>query len=68
MVVEQPVAKLIDIADRLSAVARCAALYEARKDFPRALLAYRDIMRNATDPELVAAATDRASQLAARTR
>lgn len=48
---------------RLSAVARCAALYEARKDIPKALTAYRDIMKNATDPELVAAATDRASQL-----
>ena len=39
---------------RLSAVARCAALYEAKKDFPRALASYRDIMRNAKDPELVA--------------
>jgi TolA-binding protein len=48
---------------RLSAVARCAALYEARKDVRRALESYRDIMRNAKDPELVAAASDRASQL-----
>ena len=53
---------------RLSAVARCAALYEARKDIPRALAAYKDIMRNSTDPELVAAATDRASQLEGRKR
>jgi len=51
---------------RLSAVARCAALYEAKKDVPRALAAYKDIMRNADDPELVAAAQDRASQLEGR--
>jgi hypothetical protein len=38
-------------------------LYEAKKDFARALTAYRDIARNAKDPELVAAASDRASQL-----
>ena len=48
---------------RLSAVARCAALYEAKKDVRRALESYRDIIRNAKDPELVAAASDRASQL-----
>jgi len=48
---------------RLSAVARSAALYETKKDFPRALAAYRDIMRNAKDPELVAAAQDRATAL-----
>jgi tetratricopeptide (TPR) repeat protein len=48
---------------RLSAVARSAALYEAKKDYPRALAAYRDIMRNAKDPELVAAAEDRATAL-----
>ncbi len=61
----------VDAADRnhpyrLSAVARCAALYEARKDFARAVTAYRDIMRNAKDPELVAAANDRVSQLESR--
>ena len=55
-------------AYRLSAVARCAALYEARKDYPRAVDAYRDIMRNAHDQELVAVATDRVSQLETRTR
>jgi TolA-binding protein len=53
---------------RLSALARCAALYEARKDQARALTAYRDIMRNAKDPELVAAASDRVSQLEAGAR
>jgi TolA-binding protein len=53
---------------RLSALARTAALYEARKDYTRALTAYRDIMRNAKDPELVSAASDRVSQLQAGTR
>jgi TolA-binding protein len=53
---------------RLSALARSAALYEARKDRARALTAYRDIMRNAKDPELVAAASDRVSQLEAGAR
>lgn len=53
---------------RLSALARCAALYEARKDPARALTAYRDIMKNAKDPELVVAASDRVSQLQAGAR
>ncbi len=53
---------------RLSALARCAALYEARKDQAKALAAYRDIMKNAKDPELVVAATDRVSQLEAGAR
>ena len=53
---------------RLSAVARCAALYEAKKDYARAIIAYRDIMRNAEDPELVAAADGRISQLEAGAR
>ncbi len=53
---------------RLSAVARCAALYESRHDYPRALAAYRDIVRNAKDGELVAAATGRVSQLEATLR
>jgi TolA-binding protein len=39
-----------DHAFRLSALARCAALYEGRKDRTRALAAYRDIMRHAKDP------------------
>ena len=58
----------VGYAYRLSAVARCAALYEARRDYPKALAAYRDIMRNSRDPELVAAATDRASQISRHTR
>ncbi len=48
---------------RLSAVARSAALFEAKQDVRQALAAYRDIIHNAKDHELVAAATDRASQL-----
>lgn len=48
---------------RLSALARSAALYEARKDYPKALAAYRDLIKNATDPELVVAAQQRASEL-----
>jgi len=50
-------------AFRLSAVARCAALFEEKKDYAQALAAYRDIARNAKDPELVAAANQRLSQL-----
>jgi TolA-binding protein len=50
---------------RLSAVARCAALYEEKEDYPRALAAYRDLIRNASDSELVAAATARATELEA---
>ena len=53
---------------RLSAVARVAALCEARKDYPRALAAYRDIMRNTTDRELAAAAAGRVAQLESVTR
>jgi TolA-binding protein len=53
-------------AYRLSAVARCAAIYEARKDFVRAMTAYRDIAQNSKDNELAAAAAGRASQLESR--
>jgi hypothetical protein len=52
----------------LSALARSAALYESRKEITRALVAYRDIMRNAKDRELVAAATSRVSELEAGSR
>ena len=48
---------------RLSAVARVAALCEKRHDYPRALAAYRDIARNASDHELAAAAAGRVAQL-----
>jgi TolA-binding protein len=50
---------------RLSAVARSAGLYEEAQDYPQALAAYRDLMDHAEDPELVAAATGRASELEA---
>ncbi|HEX5131683.1 MAG TPA: tetratricopeptide repeat protein [Candidatus Krumholzibacteria bacterium] len=48
---------------RLSALARSAALYEKNKDFSKALVAYKDLIKNATDPELVVAARERASEL-----
>src|SRR5262249_27245717 len=53
---------------RLSAVARVAALHEARGEKSLAVAAYRDIMRNAKDQELVAAAADRVSALAGSQR
>jgi tetratricopeptide (TPR) repeat protein len=56
-----------DDAYRLSAVARCAALYESRREYTRAVAAYRDIIRNAGDQELVAVATDRVTQLEKKT-
>jgi TolA-binding protein len=49
---------------RLSAVARAAAIYEQEGNEKEALAAYRDLMKNASDPELVAAAEERATQLA----
>jgi len=52
-------------AFRLSAVARCAALYEKTEDYKKAIAAYRDLIKNAKDPELVVAAKERASQLEA---
>ena len=62
--------KAADIRDksnpyRLSAVARSAGLYEETEDYPKALAAYRDLMDYAEDPELVAAATGRATELEA---
>jgi tetratricopeptide (TPR) repeat protein len=48
---------------RLSAVARCAAIYEEKEQYKKALDAYRDLARNAEDAELAAAASERASQL-----
>jgi len=50
-------------AYRLTALARSAALFESRKDYPKALAAYRDLIKNATDPEIVVAARERASEL-----
>jgi TolA-binding protein len=51
---------------RLSALARCAAIYETKKEYVRALTAYRDIAQNSKDGELAAAAAGRASQLESR--
>jgi TolA-binding protein len=53
---------------RLSALARLAALHETRHEYTRALEAYRDIMQNSKDRELVAAVADRVSQLSASQR
>lgn len=49
---------------RLSAVARCAVLFEDTEQYDQALAAYRDLMDNAGDPGLVAAANGRASEIA----
>lgn len=48
---------------RLSAIARCAAIYEDREDYTNAVAAYRDLIQNADDPELVAVAQNRVKEL-----
>ena len=53
---------------RLSAVARSAALHEIRHEYRLALAAYRDIVANAEDRELVAAATEKVTLLEAGAR
>jgi tetratricopeptide (TPR) repeat protein len=53
---------------RLSALARLASLHESRKEYTRAIEAYRDIMKNSQDRELVVAAEERVEQLSASTR
>ena len=50
---------------RLSAVARSAAIYEDQEDYAGALDAYRDLIRNSSDEELVAVAQTRADELEA---
>ncbi|UCH82884.1 MAG: tetratricopeptide repeat protein [Candidatus Latescibacterota bacterium] len=50
---------------RLSAIARCAALYEKKGEYKAAIAAYRDLVENAEDPELVLAAKTRVEQLEA---
>ncbi len=50
---------------RLSAVARSAMLLESAESYVEALAAYRDLAANASDPELTAAASGRAAELAA---
>ena len=52
-------------AFRVSALTRCAALYESKKSFSRALDVYLDIARNSQDRELAALAKGRATQLQA---
>lgn len=56
-----------DAPYRLSAVARVAAIYEKKKDYPKALAAYRDLAHNSKDHELAAAAAARANQLLSAT-
>ena len=53
---------------RISAVARCAAIYEDKEQYSNALKAYRDLARNADDAELRAAAELRAKELEAFAR
>ncbi|MBN2170246.1 MAG: tetratricopeptide repeat protein [Candidatus Krumholzibacteriota bacterium] len=48
---------------RVSAAARCAAIYEEAEDYANALRSYRQLIKHAKDPELVAVATDRVAQL-----
>jgi len=50
-------------AFRVSALTRCAAIYESRKSFSKAYDIYLDIARNSQDQELAALAKGRASQL-----
>ncbi len=57
-----------DDAFRLSAVARCASIHEKNGDYKEALADYRDLIRNAKDPELVVAAKERAAQLEAASK
>ena len=53
---------------RLSSLSRCAALYEVKRDYLRAVTMYRDIARNTQDQELAALAKGRATQLESGTR
>ena len=48
---------------RLLAVARCAALYEEKESWNKAIGAYRDLIKHSQDEELVLAANERVSQL-----
>jgi TolA-binding protein len=50
---------------RLLAVARCAALYEQKEAWDKAIVAYRDLIKNSQDEELVLAANERVAQLEA---
>jgi len=58
----------LDQPYRLSALARLAALHEARHEFTRAVEIYRDIIHHSKDRELAAAAEDRVTQLSGSPR
>jgi TolA-binding protein len=53
---------------RLLSVARCAALYEQKEQWKKAISAYRDLIKNSGDDELVLAANERVAQLEAASR
>jgi TolA-binding protein len=53
---------------RLLAVARCASLYEEKASWKKAVGAYRDLIKNSQDEELVLAANERVTQLEATGR
>jgi TolA-binding protein len=57
--------KLKSDAFRLTALVRCAALYEQKGDYKKAISAYRDLVKNAEDGELVTAAQERVAHLEA---
>jgi tetratricopeptide (TPR) repeat protein len=48
---------------RISAAARCAAIYEETEDYKNALSVYRELVEHSNDPELVAVASERVAQL-----
>ncbi len=52
-------------AFRVSALVRCAALYEQQGNYDKALSAYKDLIQSAEDPELLLAAKERVSELEA---
>jgi TolA-binding protein len=52
---------------RLSALARCAALYEEAGEHKQAIRAYEDLANHAPDAELAAAARERVAQLGSAT-
>jgi tetratricopeptide (TPR) repeat protein len=53
---------------RLLAVARCASLYEQKESWKLAIGAYKDLIKNSQDEELVLAAGERVAQLEAAAR
>jgi TolA-binding protein len=57
--------KLESDAYRLTALVHCAALYEQKGEYKKAISAYRDLVNHAEDSELVAAAQERVAHLEA---